>query len=232
LQRGSTLVQSFIVNNITGTTLSVGERAQRISGGIVSANYFDAIGVRPLLGRGFEPGEDVGRNTHPVVVIGYRLWQERFNGDRSVLGQKLVMNGVPHTIIGVTPPEFAGTFVGYVFQFWVPASQEEVFDPTGYKQNDRGAQWVEAMVRLQPGVTRDQAQAELSQLMQQLERQYPDADRGRGVELVPLWRNPFNGASLLFPALRTALVVAFFVLLIACANVGNLLLAPSRAGAR
>ena len=225
LERSSTLVQSFIANDITGTTLSVGEHAERVPGGIVSANYFDAIGVRPLLGRGFELGEDVGRNAHPVVVIGYRLWQERFNGDRGALGKKLVMNGVPHTVIGVTPPEFAGTFVGYVFQFWVPASQDEVFDPTGYKQDNRAAQWVEAMVRLKPGVTRDQAQTELSQLMQQLEQQYPDADRGRGVELVPLWKNPFNGAGLLYQPLRTTLVVAFFVLLIACANVGNLLLA-------
>ncbi len=225
LQRGSTLVQSFIANNITSTTLSVGERAALIPGGIVSANYFDAIGVRPLLGRGFEPGEDIGRNAHPVVVIGYRLWQERFNGDRNVLGKALVMNGAPHTIIGVTPEGFAGTFVGYVFEFWVPASQDEVFDPTGYKQDDRAARWIEPMVRLKPGVTRDQAQAELSALTGQLERQYPAADRGRGVMLVPLWKNPFNGASLLFPALRTALVVAVFVLLIACANVGNLLLA-------
>src|SRR5262249_51626376 len=78
LERGCTLVEAFIGDKITGTTLSVGDRAQRVPGSLVSANYFDAIGVRPVLGRGFEAGEDVGRNAHPVVVISYQMWQERF----------------------------------------------------------------------------------------------------------------------------------------------------------
>jgi hypothetical protein len=87
LQRNSTLVQAFIGEKITGTTLSIGDRAERASGSMVSANYFEAIGVRPMLGRGFEPGEDAGRNAHPVTVISYQMWQDRFHGDPAIIGK-------------------------------------------------------------------------------------------------------------------------------------------------
>src|SRR6266481_1131513 len=87
LERGSTLIDSFIVNKIMGTTLSVGDRAERMTGSIVSANYFDAIGVHPILGRGFEPGEDVGRNAHPVAVISYQLWKGKYRGDPQIVGK-------------------------------------------------------------------------------------------------------------------------------------------------
>src|SRR5437870_3737173 len=86
LHRSSTLVDAFIAEKITGTTLSVGDRAERAPGSIVSANYFAAIGVHPMLGRGFAPGEDVCRNAHPVTVISYQVWQDRFRGDPNILG--------------------------------------------------------------------------------------------------------------------------------------------------
>src|SRR5436309_5810156 len=87
LRRNCTLVDAFIAEKITGTTLSVGDRAERAPGSIVSANYFDAIGVHPILGRGFEPAEEVGRNAHPVTVISYQMWQDRFHGDPNILGK-------------------------------------------------------------------------------------------------------------------------------------------------
>src|SRR5881397_1151764 len=87
LERGCTLVDSFIGEKITGTTLSIGDRAERAPGSMVSANYFDALGVRPILGRGFLAGEDVGRNAHPVTVISYQAWQERFGGDPDIIGK-------------------------------------------------------------------------------------------------------------------------------------------------
>src|SRR5262245_999724 len=80
MERESTLIDAFIAERITGTTLSIGDRAERAPGSMVSANYFDALGVRPILGRGFEKGEDVGRNAHPVVVISYQLWRDRYRG--------------------------------------------------------------------------------------------------------------------------------------------------------
>jgi macrolide transport system ATP-binding/permease protein len=227
LQRNCTLFDTFFVSKITGTTLSIGDRAERTIGSIVSANYFDAIGVHPILGRGFEPGEDSGQNAHPVAVISYQLWQGRFKGDPNIIGKTQRLNGVVHTIVGVAPEGFYGTFVGWGMQFWVPASMEGIFESGGYKLEDRGAQWIEAYVRLKPGVTREQAQQEISAVAKRLEAEYPGTNRGRGVMLWPLWETPFNNAGTLLPTLEIMLAVVIFVLLIACANVGNLLLVRS-----
>ncbi len=227
LQRSCTLFDSFIVTKIMGTTLSIGDRAEVTTGSIVSANYFDAIGVHPILGRGFEPGEDVGRNAHPVTVISYQLWQRRFKGDSQIIGKTQRLNNVLHTIVGVAPEGFYGTFVGWAMQFWVPASMEETFEGGGYKLEDRGARWIEAYVRLKPNVTSAQAQQEISAVAKRLEADYPDTNRGRGIKLWPLWQTPFNNANTLLPTLEIMLAVVVFVLLIACANVGNLLLVRS-----
>jgi macrolide transport system ATP-binding/permease protein len=227
LERNCKLFDTFFVSKITGTTLSIGDRAERTIGSIVSANYFDAIGVHPMLGRGFEPGEDSGRNAHPVTVISYQLWQGRFKGDPQIIGKTQRLNGVVHTIVGVAPEGFYGTFVGWAMQFWVPASMEEIFEAGGYKLEDRGARWIESYARLKPGVTREQGQAEISAVAKRLESDYPDTNRGRSAQLWPLWQTPFNNAGTLLPTLEIMLGVVFFVLLIACANVGNLLLVRS-----
>ncbi len=229
-QKNCKLFDAFIADRIMGTTLSIGDRAQRTTGSVVSANYFDALKVHPILGRGFEPAEDVGRNAHPVTVISYQMWKERFQGDPAVIGKTQMLNGMPHTIIGVAPQGFYGTFVGWAMQFWVPASMEERFDPPGYKLEDRGARWIEGFVRLKPGVTPQQAQAEISAIASRLERDYPATNRGLGVRLYPLWQTPFNNAGTLLPTLSIALAVVVFVLLIACANVSNLLLVKAFGG--
>ena len=226
-EKNSTLFESFIVDKITGTTLSVGDRAERASAGIVSANYFDALGVKPILGRGFRPEEGIGRNAYPVTVISYRTWKDRYNLDPNIIGRTQYMNGVQHTIIGVAPEKFHGTFVGYSFSFWVPTSMQETFDTTGYKLEDRGARWIEGYAFLKPGVTRQQAQAELNSIAQRLENDFPETNRGHEVKLFPLWKTPFNGAGNMTPTLAIAMAVVFVVLLIACANVSNLLLARS-----
>ena len=202
LQRSCPLFDAFIVTKIMGTTLSIGERAEVTTGSIVSANYFEAIGVHPILGRGFEPGEDSGRNAHPVTVISYQLWQGRFKGDRQIIGKTQRLNNVLHTIVGVAPEGFYGTFVGWAMQFWVPASMEEIFEAGGYKLEDRGARWIEAYVRLKPGVTRVQAQQEISAAAKRLETSYPATNRGRGIKLWPLWQTPFNNAGTLLCPIR------------------------------
>ena len=227
LEKRCTLFEAFIAEKITGTTLAIGDRAERVAGSMVSANYFDALGVRPFLGRGFERGEDTGRNAHPVTVISHQLWTRRFGRDPAIVGKSQIFNGVPHTIVGVAPEGFYGTFVGYPFQFWVPASMQETFDNTGYKLENRGERWVEGFARLKPGVTRAQAQEEISAVARRLEAEFPETDRGRGIRLYPISQSPFNGAGFLMPTLRIAAGVAVFVLLIACANVGNLLLVKS-----
>jgi macrolide transport system ATP-binding/permease protein len=226
-EKNSTLFESFIVDRIMGTSLSVGDRAEWASGGIVSANYFDALGVRPILGRGFRPEEGTGRNAHPVTVISYRTWKDRYKFDPNIIGRTQYLNGVQHTIVGVAPEKFHGTFVGYSFSFWVPTSMQETFDTTGYKLEDRGARWIEGYAFLKPGVTRQQGQAELNSIAQRLENDFPETNRGHEVQLFPLWKTPFNGAGNMSPTLAITMAVVFLVLLIACANVSNLLLARS-----
>ncbi len=180
LAQGSTLFSAFIATKIVGTTLTIGDRAERAVGQLVSANYFDALGVHPQLGRGFAPGDDVGRNTHPVVVISYTMWRDRYGSDPQIIGKAQRFNGVPLTIIGVAPGAFMGTFVGYSMQFWVPASMQSVFDIGGYKLDDRAQRWIEGLARLKPGVPIEQAQAELSAGAKRLENAYGEIDRGRG----------------------------------------------------
>jgi predicted permease len=226
VQRSCTLCETLFVSNITGATLSIGERAEVTTGSIVSANYFDAIGVHPILGRGFERGEDSGRNAHPVVVISYRLWQTRFKSDPEIIGKTQRFDNVVLTVIGVAPEGFYGTFVGRAMEYWVPTSMQEVFYG-GDKLEDRGARWCEAYVRLKPGVTHNQAQQEISAIAARLEAEYPATNRGRGIRVWPLWETPFNHAGHLLPTLEIMVVVAMFVLLIVCANVGNLLLVRS-----
>jgi predicted permease len=232
LQRSCTLCETLFVSKITGTTLSIGDRAERTTGSIVSANYFDAIGVPPMLGRGFLPGEDQGQRAHPVAVISYQLWQGRFRGDPQIIGKTQRLEGVMHTIVGVAPEGFYGTFVGWRMNFWVPACMEDLFEGGGFKLEDRGARWIEAYARLKPGVSRQQAQQEFAAISRRLEAAYPATNRGRAMRLWPLWQTPFNNAATLLPTLEIMLAVVAFVLLIACANVGNLLLVRSFARRR
>jgi len=227
LRRNCTLCEDAFVHSITGSTLNIGDHAEVTTGSVVSANYFDAIGVHPILGRGFESDEDVGNDAHPVVVISYQMWRDRFQGDPQIIGKTQRLNNVPHTIIGVAPEGFYGTFVGRTMQFWVPASMQENFRGGGYKLEDRGARWVESYVRLKPGVSRAQAQRQISAIAAQLQKDYPATNRGRGFGLWALWETPFNHADELLPTLEVMVAVVAFVLLIACANVGNLLLVRS-----
>jgi predicted permease len=227
LRRNCTLCEDAFVTSITGSTLNIGDHAEVTTGSIVSANYFDAIGVHPILGRSFEAGEDLGSNSHPVVVISYQFWRNRLKGDPQIIGKTQRLKNVPHTIIGVAPEGFYGTFVGRAIQFWVPASMEETFHGGGYRLADRGARWIESYVRLKPGVSRAQAQEQLSALAARLQNDYPATNRGRSIKLWALWETPFNHAGELLPILEVMVAVVAFVLLIACANVGNLLLVRS-----
>src|SRR5262249_49680241 len=112
-QQRWSVVDAGVADRIFGTTLTIWGRGAGGTGSVVSANYFQALGVHPIMGRGFEPGEDVGRNAHPVTVIAYQTWKERYNGDPAIIGKTQLLNGMRHTIIGVAPEGFFGTFVGY-----------------------------------------------------------------------------------------------------------------------
>lgn len=231
-QRNTSFAAAFIADKIMGATLNFGDRAQRVTGSVVSANYFTALGVHMALGRGFEPGEDSGENAHRVVVISHQLWQEQFGSDPNIVGRAQRLNGLEHTIVGVAPKGFVGTFVGYAMQLWVPASMEENFENGGYKLEDRGARWIEGFVRLKPGVPLGRAQTEMAAVSARLQAEYPATNRGRSVTVVPLWQTPFNKANELRSTLAILACVAAFVLLIVCANVGNLLLVRALARRR
>lgn len=226
LSRMSTGFSAFVADKITGATITGRNRTDRAVGEIVSANYFDALGIQLARGRGFLPGEDAGNGAHPVVVISYAMWRDRFAFDPRIIGKAIDFNGVPHVIVGVASREFAGTFVGYAMQFWVPASMQATFTG-GYELENRGAQWIEGFATLAPGVSRAEAQASISVAAKRLEQAFPDVERGRGIRVLPLWEVPFNAARELAPMLRVAVVVVVFVLLVACANVANLLLVRS-----
>ena len=224
LQRNCKLFESFMADKITGASLSIGSRSDVAVGSVVSANYFDALGVRPILGRAFKSGEDAGRNAHPVVVLSYRLWQNLFAGDPQIVGKTQRFNKVQFTIVGVAPKGFYGTFVGRYIDFWAPASMEQIFEGGNYANAERSARWIEGFAKLKPGVTHAQAQAEISSVAARLASVYPEVDCGRDVKILPLWLTPFNHAGELRPTLEVMSAVVAFVLLIVCANVGNLLL--------
>jgi putative ABC transport system permease protein len=208
-------------------SLTGGEKPERVYGVLATANYFDVLGARPILGRAFLPEEDGRPLGGPVVVISYDLWQHRFGGDRSVIGTKIQINLHSYAIVGVAPPGFQGCMSGLRTDLWIPL----VMDPVvWYSQrlNERGSFWLNVLGRLKPGVSRLQATRELDLLMQQITEQFPGQHRGPNqISLDPLWRSPFGANVYLYSTLPLLLAFAGILLLVACANVANLLLVRS-----
>jgi len=189
------------------------ESPERLSGAIVSPNFFDMVGVRPQLGRAFQTGEDeAGRNR--VALLSHRLWQRAFGGDTGVVGKEIPLNGENYTVIGVMPPDFR--FPSRQTELWVPL----VIPPDLVDSRDN--HWMFTLARLKPDVGFEQAREQMVSIAKRLERQYPDAQAGRSVFLIPLQEETVQNVR---PALRALMFAVGFVLLIACANVANLLLA-------
>ncbi len=202
-------------------------KPDRVWGTLVTANYFDVLGVNPVLGRGFLASEGAAPGAAPVAVISYRLWQTRFGGDRAILGQTIHLDTHPFTIVGVAPPVFQGSTTGLRAELWVPVTMATELVPNGRDWLVwRGTRWLTVLGRLRPGVGRARAQAELNGLYGQIARQHPDSHRGENhIRLYPLWRAP-NSANAYFSKLLPMLAaLAGLVLLLACANLANLLLA-------
>ena len=207
-------------------SIAVDNTAERAWGGLVSGNYFELIGVRPAAGRFFTAQDDVTPGGHPVAVISYAYWQRRFNGDPAVVGKRVTINNSPITIIGVGPEGFIGSFLGVSASAWVPmAMQKEMMG--GDRMNQRGNGWFQTMVRLKPGVSRQQAQAEATSIMSQLEQEYKNFNEGRRLRIVVPSEAPFGAATVLKPILTVLSVLVALVLVIACANVANLLLSKA-----
>jgi predicted permease len=204
---------------------------ERIWGQIVTGNYFDVLGVHAHLGRTFLPEEDRGLNAHPVLVISYGLWRTRFAGDPNIIGKTARFNQHPFTIIGVAPREFQGTIVGVASSFWVPMMmQPQVLPAEDLEQ--RAPTFIHLMGRLKPGVTIQQAQANMTTIARRLEQQYPDTNKNTGIYVCPVWKAHYGLQDYLLRVLAFLTVVVALVLLIACANVANLLLARASVRAK
>jgi predicted permease len=200
-------------------------KPQQVWGTLATANYFDVLGVKPVLGRGFLPSEDKLRNGATVAVISYRLWQNHFGGDPSVVGQTIHINTRAYTIVGVAARVFQGSYTGLRTEIWVPVTMSTQLIPGEDRLVSRNDSWLQALGRLRPGVSREQVQAELTTLFQEIARQYPDSHKGTNqVTVYPLWRAP-NGANGFFSRLLPILLgLAGVVLLLTCSNLANLLL--------
>ncbi len=189
-----------------------GEIPERLSGTQVTPEFFDVMGIRPAYGRGFLP-EEAAPGKENVVVLSYGVWQRLFGGKTDVVGKAVTVNGIGGTVVGIMPEKFN----------FPPAT--EVWAPLALnaeQSRERGAYFLQVVGRMKPGVTLDHARLELATIAQRLEREYPQSNTGRTVFVSPLLEETVR---LFRPALLVLMGAVGFVLLIACANVANLLLA-------
>jgi predicted permease len=215
-------------------SLNTDGQSERVDSMVVTGNYFSVLGVDMAIGRAFAPEEDQTPGTHPVVILSYGCWQRRFGADPKMIGQTISLNGYPFTIIGVTPAEFSGTVRGYAPELFLPVMMIARAQPAWDSDTltARNFWWLNLVGRLKPGVTPEQAEAAMTALAEQLHK---DSDqKGAFAEARPTVRDGRQGetqmlSDLSFP-LKLLMGVVGLVLLIACANVANLLL--GRAAAR
>ncbi len=228
--------QSFVgitACNATPMSLTGKGKPERVWGMVASANYFDVLGVRPMLGRGFLPVEDEKPGGAPVAVISYRLWQTHFGGNPGVVGQTIEINKHPYTIVGVAPAVFQGSQTGLRSEIWIPVMMDAQLLPQGSLLHDHHYFWLFVLGRLKPGVQPEQAQEEMTVLLKREVRSYPEEHRGHdSVTVYPLWRSPFGANQFLSTLLPMLMSIAGLVLLLACANVANLMLVRSVARRR
>ncbi|HEX2664388.1 MAG TPA: ABC transporter permease [Candidatus Acidoferrum sp.] len=201
---------------------------RRIFAEIVTANYFETLGIHPSLGRFFLPGEDQTPGAAPVAVLGYTAWQSRFGGVSDILGQTITLDETPFTVIGVGPKGFKGVYAVFGPDLWIPSMMAEQVLPAEQRNalGDRGLPLFTGIGRLRPGVTLREAQAEMNIVGAALAKEDPDANDGKTLTVTPLIEaayGPERQPVVLGGILLMAIVG--FVLLIACSNLANLLLA-------
>ena len=212
---------------------SKADPAQMRMGMLVSDNFFSSLGVQPALGRSFLPEEASAKSANPTVVLGYGFWMDQFNSDRDVIGRTIRIAGIDFTVIGVAPKSFTGMDQYIRPAFFVPIVLAQSLNPAAKDPlEDRHSYNFSVEARLKPTVSRNAAQSELATLLSNLQREYPGPDRNRNVALRTQFqlRVASDPTSASLDLLLIAL--ASIVLMIACANVANLLLGRSRGRSR
>ncbi|MBX3280240.1 MAG: ABC transporter permease [Acidobacteria bacterium] len=217
-------------------SLNVDGTNERAFGEIVSGNYFSVLGLRPALGRGFLPEEDRQPGAAPVAVISHRLWLSRFGGDSSTIGRGVKLNGQPFTIVGVAPENYSGLMRGLAVDWWIPAMMMDQLTPGQQDLTSRGNRGMLVMGRLKAGVTLAQARADFNHIAEQLYREFPQEwenirRQGRTVSVLPESEARVPPQARMPVVIFAALLLSVvgLVLLIACANVANMLLARATA---
>ncbi len=212
-----------------------GSASQRVFGELVTGNYFSTLGLTPAKGRFFLPNEDGSPGAHPVAVMSYGTWQSRFGGVSDIVGKTFNVNNVALTVVGVGPPQFIGINGIFGPDLWIPAAMAEQLLPNEMSSalSDRGKGLFLGVGRLRPGISQEQAQANFTAIAANLAREYPAADDGRkatvGLVRDILFASAGTSSMSLVFASAGLLIVVGIVLLIACSNVANLLLARSAA---
>jgi len=213
---GVAAYQDLIPASIGG----VGE-PEHVYGQTVTANFFDVAEMPMVAGRGFHADEERA----PAIVLGYGLWKRKFAGDSAVIGRTVQLSGHPYSVVGVAPAAFHGIDGVLYAEFWVPMGNVDQLEPGHANFVGRDYHWINVMGRLKPGVTQAMAQSELNTIAQRLEVAYPKTDKDNRFEMDAAGTMPPRALRQVGVFLAMLLVVATLVLCIACANVGNLLLA-------
>jgi predicted permease len=203
-----------------------------IWGQVVSANYFDVLQVTPAMGRGFLPDEDKTVGANPVVVLSHSFWQRRLASDSNIIGKSVQLNNRAYQVIGVAPETFLGTKFALQLDFWVPISMAEELRRNPGILNERSSHWMNVIGRLKPGVSIAQASAEMSAIAARLNQAYPDyrANTTQAKVMTEVEGRFEEDSAVFKSAGAIAMAIVGLILLIACANVANLMLA--RAAAR
>jgi len=203
-------------------TLTGGAQPERAYIANVSANYFDVLGIKPMLGRFFLAEEETRPGAVPNVVLGYSLWKTRYAEDPTIVGESIEIARHPVTVIGVAPEGVVGAMPGIREDLWV------TLDPLGtdvWRMTHRDADWLNVIGRLRPGVSRGQAAQDLDTLMHNIVTAYPNEHLGENrITLDPMWRSPFGANGYMAATLPILLAFAAVVLLLTCANVATLTL--------
>jgi macrolide transport system ATP-binding/permease protein len=216
-------VAGIAVHSATSFSLSQDGHADLVFAETVSENFFDMLQVAPQLGRGFSSEEGKSGAPH-VVVISDGLWNTHYGRDPQIVEKEIVLDGSKATVIGVAPPNFAGAEPALRFDLWIPVIANEEMAGTSTRLTARGNHWLSMMARRSPGTSVKQVNADLAKIADDLARAYPANDRGASIVAYPIWKAPSGAASILGPVLMVLMALAGVVLLIACANVANLML--------